>query len=48
MYPEEIKENRISLEQYNKELEEAEQEFINRDYITNEEMIKLAQSWTNQ
>ena len=43
MQPEE---KTIPLQQYNRELDEAEQEFINGDYISNEEMIKLAQSWT--
>ena len=45
MYPEEIEEQTISLEQYNKELDEAEQEFINGDYVSNEEMINIVKTW---
>jgi len=35
----------ISLEQYNLELEESENEFIKGDYITHEEMIKRVKQW---
>ena len=35
----------ISLEQYNQELEESENEFIKGDYITHEEMIKRVKQW---
>ena len=36
---------RISLEQYNKEIEEAEAEFDKGDYITHEEMVKQMKQW---
>ncbi len=36
---------RISIEQYNKELGEAEAEYENGDYISNEEMIKKIKKW---
>ena len=35
----------VSLEQYNLELEESENEFIKGDYITHEEMIKRVKQW---
>jgi hypothetical protein len=35
----------ITNEQYNKELDEAEAEFENGDYITHEEMIKQVKKW---
>lgn len=39
------KEGRISIEQYNQELNEAEGEYKAGDYITQEEMLKLIQQW---
>ena len=44
---ENYKENngRISLEQYNIELEEAEVDFINGDYISNLEMTSRIKQW---
>lgn len=36
---------RISIEQYNKEIEEAEAEFERGDYITNEEMLRQIRRW---
>jgi predicted transcriptional regulator len=36
---------RISIEQYNIELEEAEAEFEKGDYITHEEAIKQMKKW---
>ncbi len=36
---------RISLEQYNIELEEAEVDFINGDYISNLEMTSRIKQW---
>ncbi len=36
---------RISLEQYNKELEGAEAEFKNGEYISNPEMTKRVKQW---
>jgi len=36
---------KISLEQYNNELEEAETEYRAGDHITSEEMLKLIQQW---
>jgi len=38
-------EERISIKQYNKELEEAEEEFERGEYITNEEMKKNVKEW---
>lgn len=38
-------EGRINIEQYNKELAEAEAEFINGDYITNAAMKKKIKQW---
>jgi len=40
----ELKE-RFSIEEYNKELEEAENEFTNGEYISNEEMAKQPGQW---
>jgi hypothetical protein len=34
-----------TIEEYNKELEEAEAEFENGDYIAHEEMKKLVRKW---
>lgn len=39
------KEGRISIEQYNQELQEAEAEFEAGGYITQEEMLKLIRQW---
>ena len=36
---------RISLEQYNKEIEEAEAEFEKGEYITHEELVKQIKQW---
>lgn len=36
---------RISLEQYNTEIDEAEAEFEKGDYITHEEMIRQIKQW---
>jgi len=35
----------MSIEQYNKELDFAEAEFENGDYISHEEMIKQVKQW---
>jgi hypothetical protein len=37
--------SRISVEQYNKELEEAEAEFEKGEYISNEELLKQVKKW---
>jgi len=37
--------NRISIEQYNKELDEAEAEFEKGEYITHEQMKKKIKQW---
>jgi hypothetical protein len=39
------KEGRISIEQYNRELEEAEAEFARGEYITHEELKKQMKEW---
>jgi aminopeptidase C len=36
---------RISIEQYNKELEEAEKEFEKGEFITNQEFINEMKKW---
>ena len=36
---------RISIEQYNQELAEAEAEYQAGDYITSDEMLKLIRQW---
>ena len=36
---------RISVEQYNKEIDEAEAEFENGEYITHEAMVKKIKQW---
>lgn len=41
----EREEGRIDIEQYNKELAEAEAEFIKGDYISNAEMKKKIKQW---
>jgi hypothetical protein len=38
-------EEHISLEQYNKEIDEAEAEFEKGDYISHEEMIRQIKKW---
>lgn len=43
-----LKENataQISIEQYNKELQEAEAEFEKGEYISNKEMLKQIKKW---
>ena len=35
----------ISIEQYNKEIEEAEKDIENGDYYTQEEVEKIAKKW---
>lgn len=46
LFEEEIKQgDRISIEQYNKEIDEAEAEFEKGDYITHEEMVKKVKQW---
>ena len=37
--------NRISIEQYNKELDEAEAEFEKGEYITHEQIKKKIKQW---
>lgn len=37
--------NHISIEQYNKELEEAEAEFERGEYFTHEEVLKQIKGW---
>jgi len=37
--------DRITLEQYNQELAEAEAEYQAGDYISSEELLKLIRSW---
>ena len=36
---------RISIEQYNQELQEAEAEFQKGDYISHEEFVKMIKKW---
>jgi predicted transcriptional regulator len=46
LFEEEIKQgDRISIEQYNKEIDEAEAEFEKGDYITHEAMLKKVKQW---
>jgi predicted transcriptional regulator len=46
LFEEEIKQgDRISIEQYNKEIDEAEAEFEKGDHITHEEMVKKVKQW---
>ena len=40
-----IKGQHISIEQYNKEIDEAETEFVNGDSITQEAMLKKVKQW---
>ena len=41
----EIEENHLSLQQYNKEIDEAEAEFTNGNNITNEAMNRKVKQW---
>ena len=46
LFEEEIKQGeRISIEQYNKEIDEAEAEFEKGDYITNDAMLRKVKQW---
>ena len=46
LFEDEIKHGeRISIEQYNKELEEAEAEFKKGEYVTHEEVLKQMKKW---
>lgn len=46
LFEEEIKQGeRISIEQYNKEIDEAEAEFVNGEYITHKAMLKKLKQW---
>ena len=36
---------RVSIEQYNQELQEAEAEFQKGDYISHEEFVKMIKKW---
>lgn len=46
LFEEEIKQGeRISIEQYNKEIDEAEAEFEKGDFITQEAMLKKVKQW---
>lgn len=46
LFEQEIKQGeRISVEQYNKEIDEAETEFKNGEYITHEAMVKKIKQW---
>ena len=46
LFEEEIKQGeRISIKQYNKEIDEAEAEFEKGDYITNDAMLKKVKQW---
>ena len=40
-----VKGQHISIEQYNKEIDEAETEFINGDFISQEAMLKKVKQW---
>lgn len=40
-----IEENHISLQQYNKEIDEAKAEFTNGNYISNEAMKNKVKQW---
>ena len=39
------KKERVSIEQYNSELEEAEAEYQKGDYLTHEELLKEIKKW---
>ena len=46
LFEEEIKQGeRINIEQYNKEIEEAEAEFEKGEYITHDTMLKKVKQW---
>lgn len=46
LFEEEIKQGQqISIEQYNKEIDKAETEFENGEYITHEAMVKKIKQW---
>lgn len=46
LFEEEIKQGeRISIKQYNKEIDEAEAEFEKGDYITHDAMLKKVKQW---
>lgn len=45
IFEEEIEGGCIRIEQYNNELAEAEAEFENGDYISQEEMLKKIKQW---
>ncbi len=46
LFEKEIKQSeRISIEQYNKEIDEAEAEFERGDYITQDAMLKKINQW---
>lgn len=46
LFEEEINQGeRISIAQYNKEIDEAEAEFENGEYITHEAMVKKVKRW---
>jgi predicted transcriptional regulator len=46
LFEEEINQDeRISIEQYNKEIDEAEAEFEKGEYITHEAMLKKVKQW---
>jgi predicted transcriptional regulator len=40
-----VLEERITIEQYNKEIDEAEAEYERGDFISHEEMEKIASKW---
>lgn len=40
-----VPEERTTIEQYNKDLEEAEAEFERGEYITHEELLKQMKQW---
>ena len=40
-----VEEDLISIEDYNKELQEGEAQYQTGDYITQEEMLKLIEKW---
>jgi alkyl hydroperoxide reductase subunit AhpF len=41
------KPGRISIEQYNKEIEEAEAEIERGEFYTHEEVVKMSKKWGN-
>lgn len=44
-YSKKISSERISIEQYNKEIDEAERDIENGNYYTQEEVEKMAKEW---